>query len=534
MYVVQLAFCASALGAAVARAQPADLTGTDEAPRAESWLILTSSLADDDHSIEAPGALAAALSARLDSHKLMSGKQARTYFEQRGSSAPVAVSHSDLEALAHDAQLALYHVASGLLSQARRDVSRALLRADKALESLNRESVSARQVLDACLFLVRAHLMAHQHAEALEQALECRRRVPELQPDPKMHPPDVIGLVAEAEAELRLRDPGSLRVESEPAGCTVYVNGRGLGQAPLELPQLSPGEYRLQAECVGGEVGRVHRTVLGPGRLVKRIDPRFDSAVVTSMDVSLRYPHATDQYTHGERDAVEVGRVVGVDTVVWVHPALDDQLRPRPGLVEVGVLRVRDEALQSLVRIRVSDTDKVGSAAKALEGGKFVDLSEGEGRPLAHAERSPNLQQPPSATLDAPSRREVTSAQTVPRVSRGDGAAHGGVLAPVLVAGTGVAMLGAGAVTAVVAHATFSRIRRKCPTGECEYSGFERDQRVGKNLNTATAVLLATGSVAAATGIVWWILASRRETADAFAQAYCLKDGCGVFVRGSF
>ena len=92
------------------------------------------------------------------------------------------VSHGDLDALAHDAQMALYHVASGLPSRARQDVERALARADKVLESLNRESLAAQQLLDACLYLVRAHLQSNERQAAREQALECRRLVPTSSP----------------------------------------------------------------------------------------------------------------------------------------------------------------------------------------------------------------------------------------------------------------------------------------------------------------------------------------------------------------
>src|SRR4029079_12187674 len=96
----------------------------------------------------------------VGSTHVVQADRARSRFEQRGSTAPLMVSHGDLDALARDTQMALYHVASGLPGRARQDVERAMTRADKVLESLNRETLAAQQLLDACLYLVRAHLQS--------------------------------------------------------------------------------------------------------------------------------------------------------------------------------------------------------------------------------------------------------------------------------------------------------------------------------------------------------------------------------------
>jgi hypothetical protein len=306
--------------------------------------------------------------------RIMAPDRARTRFEQRGSTAPLMVSHNDLDALARDAQMALYHVASGLPGRARQDVERALARADKVLESLNRESLAAQQLLDACLYLVRAHLQSNERQAAREQALECRRLVPDIEPDGTMHPPDVIGILAEAEAELRQREPGSLRVESEPDGCAVYVNGRHLGEAPLELPQLSPGAYRVQAECDEGRAGRVHRVAIASTRVVKRIDTRFDAAVQTSLDVALHYDSADLQQSHAYDDAVEVGRIVGATDVFLVLPLIDLQGKATD-VVQIDRVQVLDAKLLAAVRLRVDAAGAIDAAALA---GAVTDLRSGQ------------------------------------------------------------------------------------------------------------------------------------------------------------
>lgn len=327
-------------------------------------LVLPSSVARESEGTPTARRVAQQLTRALANAapRLIAPDRARTRFEQRGSTAPLMVSHSDLDALARDAQMALYHVASGLPGRARQDVERALTRADKVLESLNRESLAAQQLLDACLYLVRAHLQSGERQSAREQALECRRLVPDIEPDGTMHPPDVIGILAEAEADLRQREPGSLRVESEPSGCAVYVNGRHLGEAPLELPQLSPGDYRVQAECDEGRAGRVHRVAIGSARVVKHIDTRFDAAILTSLDLALHYDSADMQHAHAYDDAVEVGRIVGAAEVLLVLPVIDVEGKATP-VVQVDRVQVRNGKLMAAVRVHVDDAGAIEATA---------------------------------------------------------------------------------------------------------------------------------------------------------------------------
>ncbi len=367
------------------------LVGLPVRARAEpgAWLLLSSAVAHEGAGTPIARRAAQQLARALGtgSVRLVSPARARAEFEQRGSTAPLMVSHGDLDALARDTQMALYHVASGLPAKARQDVERALTRADKVLESLNRESLAAQQLLDACLYLVRAQLQSGQRQAAREQALQCRRRVPDIEPDGTMHPPEVIGILAEAEAELRQREPGSLRVESLPSGCAVYVNGRHLGEAPLELPQLGPGEYRLQAECQEGTAGRVHRVTIGSTRVVKRIDTRFDAAVQTSLDLSLRYDSAAAQHGHAYSDAVEVGRVVGAGEVLLLLPVIDAADKPTD-VVQVDRIRVLDGHLLGAIRLRVDgagaiDAKALSAAVRGLRRGEQISYAGAGAAPLA-------------------------------------------------------------------------------------------------------------------------------------------------------
>lgn len=280
--------------------------------------------------------------------------EAKALFEQHGSTPPMTASAADIDELAKDAQRALYHVASGLPQRAKKDVERALERARRALESLNRETRASQHLLDACLYLVRAHLQHNDRAEARSQALECRRLVPDARPETTVHPPDVIGVLAEAQALLRSHDPASLRIESEPTGCAAYVNGRNLGPTPRELSALSPGEYRIQVECESGVMGRVHRIALAGSRVTAKVDTRYDRAIETLFDISLHYATRDQEKSFLARDAVETARIVGASDVVvaWVEST--------PNTTRAQV---------KLDRYRVSDGVRLAQAAISVDAG---------------------------------------------------------------------------------------------------------------------------------------------------------------------
>ncbi|HMI93172.1 MAG TPA: PEGA domain-containing protein [Polyangiales bacterium] len=300
---------------------------------------------------------------RAHGKRALSIDEAKTLFEQHGSTAPMTASAADIDELARDAQRALYHVASGLPARAKADVQRALERARRALESLNRETRAAQHLLDACLFLVRAHLQHGNRPAARNQALECRRLVPDILPDGTVHPPDVIGVFAEAQAELLAHEPAALRIESEPTGCAAYVNGRNLGPTPKELSQLSPGEYRLQVECDPGLMGRVHRVALANIRVVIAIDTRYDRAIETLFDLSLSCGSDEQAAEHASRDAVVTARVVGATDVILATSLSAPGVFP--ARVRLDRFRVADGVPLARAVVLVSVEDKRGVIAEA-------------------------------------------------------------------------------------------------------------------------------------------------------------------------
>jgi len=126
--ILQIALAAFAVGA----------TFAPGAVAAQPWVVVPVVVATEQEAqldgsyASRPFAEALAEHARVVAHSV-----ARERFETRGSSAPVAATHSDLDQIARDAQLALYHVAMGLYGTASGDVERVMVLADRALESLD-------------------------------------------------------------------------------------------------------------------------------------------------------------------------------------------------------------------------------------------------------------------------------------------------------------------------------------------------------------------------------------------------------------
>jgi hypothetical protein len=353
----------------------------------DRWLVLPSVVTTNGDPKHPARSASRAITEELREHgtRAFRTAEAKTLFEQQGSTPPMTASAADIDELAKDAQRALYHVASGLPQRAKKDVERALERARRALESLNRETRAAQHLLDACLYLVRAHLQHNDRAEARSQALECRRLVPDIAPEPTVHPPDVIGVLAEAQAQLRAHEPAALRIESEPTGCAAYVNGRNLGPTPKELSQLSPGEYRLQVECEPGVMGRVHRIALVSNRVIARVDTRYDRVIETLFDLSLHYASRDQERKHLGRDAVETARVIGASDVVvaWVE-ATSSSARAQ---VKLDRYRVADGVHLAQATLIVDPS--TGAISKDELDRARNDLLKIENKPVAVAARAP-------------------------------------------------------------------------------------------------------------------------------------------------
>ena len=179
-----------------------------------------------------------------------------------------------------------------------------------------------------------------------------------------------------------------MRIESEPLGCAAYVNGRNLGATPKELSRLSPGEYRIQAECEPGVMGRVHRVALSNNRVVMRVDTRYDRAIETLFDLSLNYASSSEEHRYLARDAVETARIVGASDVVVAYV----EASGREAVVKVDRYRVADGVHLGFVRMPVDtragtvEGRVLALARAALEANAPADLTGPTPQPLAPPE----------------------------------------------------------------------------------------------------------------------------------------------------
>ncbi|MET0284340.1 MAG: PEGA domain-containing protein [Polyangiales bacterium] len=332
---------------------------------------------------------------------------ARDRFTAR-SRPPQTASDSDLDVLARAAHDAIEHVAFGRTAAAQKSVREVISRAERTLESLNRETATARHILDACLSLVRSGLQSGKRDLALEQATRCRRLVPDLMPSEDAHPANVVGVLAEADNLLRRMRIGHLAVSSAPeSGCAVYLNGRHLGSTPFRLDRAAAGDYRVQVEC-NRTLARVHLVQLGDQPVSLLVDTQLDRAVASDPRLLLRYASQREASEQGISHAVQLGRELGATDVILVAH--------REG--ETELLRIQVEQQRLVARATVPWSERHGFPRAGIERAVST-LAEAriEGRPgvkqsAEPVPEAPAYQEP--AVEPTPSAEPAPSAQPEP------------------------------------------------------------------------------------------------------------------------
>ena len=301
--------------------------------------------------------------------RVMPPEQAATLFERRGSAPSTKVTDSDIQEWVTRSREAIRHLARGDYATALQELKEAEVLSRKAADELNREQNRAQNVLDTCLYMVRALLETGNRSRAKAQVQECVRIVPRGKPNPHMHPPSVSELYREASAP-GLDQMGSLLVNSEPTGCPVRINGVLFGETPFEMPDLYPGDYQVQVECNGGQRGRVHPVTIQAGKAEVFVDFLFDRAVQTEPILRLSYADVSNARRQVS-DAQQIAKVLGAGAVVLASvPTMD--------MMELRVVSGTQQR-PGLVRIPTTPsgpTDAVASAAAAaLAKGECKDLT---------------------------------------------------------------------------------------------------------------------------------------------------------------
>jgi len=297
-------------------------------------------------------------------------------------------------------EAAVDELAEGNYRRALEQLNSAQAISRESIEALNREPERARRVFDTCLYIVRAELATRSESRAKAVTRECRQLVPRGEPSPQMHPPAVTDLLERVDVQ-QSKQTGELRVESTPSGCAARLNGLLLGETPVSIGNLFPGEYRLQVECRAEAPGRVHAVTVGAGKTTRRVDSRFDEALETSQRVSLDYPNATDEREHRAVDARRLALEAGADAVVLVS-------MPSADTVEAELIETDSSAPVALARFSAGPEGPLGSdlrsAARTLAEGGCIDFRSPE--PVSLPCRGSEVAAPvPQATATSPTER---------------------------------------------------------------------------------------------------------------------------------
>jgi hypothetical protein len=305
MRSVALVCAALSLCPWVSAAQDAAATS----PESIRWLVVPVRGAEADDaepaSIEALHRTAEAFRQEL----ALRGKQvwpaddATERFEVVGSAPAPEVSQTDIDRWVERSRAAVRYLARADYKAARRELKAAQRLAEEAAEELNREAARAQEVLDTCLFMVRAYVETKNQAEARHQAHECRLLVPRVEPTAFRHTPEVRALLDKVDAEIAAEPPGMLEVTSEPPGCLLRINGVEVGRTPLDAIQVPVGTYRVQVECEPGQRGRIHRVAVASGANFLAFDGGLEAAVRS--DWTRRMQHA-DQVGYTLDDTQEL------------------------------------------------------------------------------------------------------------------------------------------------------------------------------------------------------------------------------------
>jgi len=304
----------------------------EEASSAERWLVLPVRVAEPGGtgpaSIDSIRAAAEALRHELSvrRHAVWRADRASERYEVVGSSPAPEVSQSDIDRWVERSRAAVRYLARADYKAARRELRAAQRLADRAAEELNREAARAQQVLDTCLFMVRAYVETKNGAEARRQARECRQMVPRVEPTAFRHTPEVRALLAEVDADIASEAPGTLVVTSTPADCLARINGVGLGRTPLSGIELPVGTYRIQVECEEGRRGRIHRVAVRSGDNAFAFDVALEHAVRTQPVLHLDYA-SSDPWDERMTHAARIARTLGGASVLVVSGVDASELR---------------------------------------------------------------------------------------------------------------------------------------------------------------------------------------------------------------
>jgi hypothetical protein len=431
--------CAFAAVVAAFTAAPAHAQDHEERPSSEAlrWLVVptlgeASEAADGDVGIEALHTFAEALRQELvvRGESVWRADRASERFEAVGSAPAPRISQSDIDLWVEHSRAAVRYLARADYKAARRELKAAQRLADRAAAELNREAARAQQVLDTCLFMVRAYVETKNGAAARRQARECRRLVPRVEPSAFRHTPEVRDLLAEVDAQMASEAPGTLEVQSKPSDCLVRINGVQFGRTPLSGVDLPVGAYRMQVECEEAHRGRIHRIGIVSGNNMFTFDGSLEHAVRTRPVLRLEYDAMADRAERMDH-ARQVAAILGGAHVMVVSGSSSSVMR-----VDLNADGYEPASVWLAVRHGVPEAEDMRRAVDALFEGRSVDFSGPQ--PIARASWGAEL-----ASVAAVGAATAAATETASESKRGVPRPRNQRIAGWSLFGVGVASIGA-------------------------------------------------------------------------------------------
>ena len=294
-------------------------------------------------------------------------------YEQLGSIPAPQMSQGDIDTWVARSRSAVKSLARADYKRAHRQLKQAQLVAEEAAAELNREAARAKQVLDTCLYLVRAYIETGKKTKAKNQALTCRRQVPGVEPSAYRHTPDVRDLIAQVDRELAAMPPAILSITSTPSGCLTRINGVEIGITPITKHDLPNGAYRLQVECDDQLRPRAHRVIVGGTPNAIHVDTELDRALRTRLSLQLLYAdHDEEDFQRTDHAAFVAATL---STSRWLLFS-----RPRAGILRID-LRERRRSKRISVWLKMHGSsplqEQAELGANALLDRTSRDLSSG-------------------------------------------------------------------------------------------------------------------------------------------------------------
>ncbi|MBT8468773.1 MAG: PEGA domain-containing protein [Deltaproteobacteria bacterium] len=324
----------------------------------------------------------------IHGHSVWRADRASERFEVLGSAPAPTISQSDIDLWVERSRAAVRYLARADYKAARRELKAAQRLADRAAAELNREAARAQQVLDTCLYMVRAYVETNNDAEARKQARECRRLVPRVEPSAFRHTPEVRELLAQVDAKMAGEAPGDLEVRSTPPDCLVRINGVEFGRTPVSGIELPVGTYRMQVECEEDKRGRIHRVGVSSGPNLLEFDAALERAVRTRPVLHLHFG-SDDAWLQRMEQASEVASILGGADVLVLSGQGAGSVR-----VDLSALKVEPASVWLAAPGGAPEPDDVRRLVDALLEGRSVDFAGPHpmARPSWRAESTPDVE----------------------------------------------------------------------------------------------------------------------------------------------